>query len=109
MEEKKGVLNGLFGFFSKGWEVNEKPTNARCEAYTSQINNAQEQLKKKDLSKKERKFFKKEKEQGLEGLHCLDVENKEFIIKAICGVGFACLAFVKVASVIQENQKMIGN
>lgn len=109
MEEKKSIVSGLFGFFNKGWEVNDKPTNARCEAYTNQINNAQEQLKRKDLSKKERKFFKKEKDQGLDGLHYLDLENKEFIIKAICGVGFACLAFAKAASVIQGNHKMIEN
>ena len=109
MEDKKSVVSGLFGFFNKGWEVNEKPTNARCEAYTNQINNAQEQLKRKNLSRKERKFFKREKEQGFNELHCLDVENKEFIVKVICGVGFACLAIAKAASVIQGNHKMIEN
>lgn len=59
MEEQKSVFSGLVNFFHRGWDVNEGLTNARCEAYTSQISNAQEQLNRKDLSKKIENFSRK--------------------------------------------------
>ena len=109
MEEQKSVFSGLVDFFHRGWDVNEGLTNARCEAYTSQISNAQEQLNRKDLSKKDRKFFKKEKLQALDGLHNLDIENKDFILKLLFGAGFACLAFAKLTSAIQGNHSISEN
>lgn len=104
MENNKGILDGLFGFFNKGWEVNEGPTKARCDAYTSQAQEAQSRMNQEGISIKEKKFYRKERNRALEQLHIVDIENKDFIVKVICGVGFACLAFSKILDILKNEE-----
>ena len=57
MENNKGILDGLFGFLNKGWEVNDGPTKARCDAYTSQAQEAQNRMNQEGIPIKEKKFY----------------------------------------------------
>lgn len=103
MEEKKGMLDGLFNFLNGAWLVNEGPTKARCDAYNEQLREANEQIKREDLSPKQKRYYKKEKKRAMNGLHEVDVENKDFIAKVICGVGFGFLAFASAVHAIKGN------
>ena len=103
MENNKGILDGLFAFLNKGWEANEGPTKARCDVYTTQAQEAQNKMNQEGIPIKEKKFYKKERNRALEQLHIADVENKDFIVKVICGVGFACLAFTKAVTTLQKK------
>ena len=103
MENNKGILDGLFGFLNKGWEANEGPTKARYDAYNEQLREANEQIKREDLSPKQKRYYKKEKKRAMNGLHEVDVENKDFIAKVICGVWFGFLAFATSVQAIKGN------
>ena len=91
-------LGSLSSFFIRGWEQNLTPTKIRCNVLQSQVFDASEQLKRNDLTKKERKYYKKEKQRGIDGICEADESNKEFIVKALCSIGIAVIGFHKLSN-----------
>ena len=104
MKENKGVFDGLFNFLNGAWLVNDGPTKARCKIYSEQLIEANEQIKRDDISSKQKRYYKKEKKRAMNNLHELDLENKDFITKIICGVGLSFLAVTTVIQTIKFNQ-----
>ena len=54
MKENKVFLDGLFNFFNGAWLVNEGPTKERCKIYSEQLVEANEQIKRDDISAKQK-------------------------------------------------------
>lgn len=47
------------------------------------------------------------KKRAMNGLHEVDVENKDFIAKVICGAGFVFLAFATAVQAIKGEQALL--
>ena len=88
---KGGIFDSIMNFFGKGWSYVGNPSQARCDAYEQQINYAQQQITRDDLSRKEKKFWKKERNNGMRGLADVHNKNNETFIKVICAVGAGLL------------------
>ena len=101
--KKTGLIEAIGSIFKKGWEANEYPTKTRTDVYVEQIKNADEKLEDKTLCKKERKFYKRQKERALLGLDMVDYENKNFINKALFSIAVASVAIYKTAELIKNS------
>ena len=58
---RTSAWSSIANFLSKGWETIIGPSNARCKAYCNQAEVAQEKMQNDKLSRKERKFWSKQK------------------------------------------------
>ena len=101
--KRPGLIEAIGSIFKKGWEANDYPTRTRTDIYVEQIKNADDKLEDKSLSKKERKFYKKQKERALLGLDMVDYENKNFINKALFSIAIASVAVYKTAELIKNS------
>ena len=81
------VVNSAASFLSKGWEIITGPSKARCEMYSSQACFAQENMRKENISKRERKFWARQNEKAMDGLAEVHHTNSDTFIGAICAVG----------------------
>ena len=88
---KSSVINSIANFLSKGWETINIPSSARCEAYSAQANHAQEEMRKDNISKKDRKFWSKQNDKAMNGLAEVHHTNSETFVKAICAIGAGLL------------------
>ena len=89
--QNKGVFNSIVSFLGRGWDYVTTPSKSRCNAYEQQIDYAQEQMKREDLSRKDKKFWRKERNAGMNGLAEVHNSNNETFIKVICAVGAGLL------------------
>ena len=99
---KKSWLGSLFNFLTPGWTHIETPSKARCNAYEQQVDYAQEQLKRDNLSRKDKKFWKKERNAGLNGLADVHYANNDTFVKVICAIGAGLLIGNKL---LNSNKK----
>lgn len=90
------IINGITSFLSKGWDIISLPSKFRCDAYSSQVEYANNQLQKDGISRKERKFWAKLSEKALDGLADVHKTNSDTFIKAICAIGAGLLIGHKV-------------
>ena len=90
------IINGITSFLSKGWELMTVPSNARCDAYSSQASYAQTQMHKDGISRKERKFWVKQNDRAMNGLAEVQNTNSETFIKSICAIGAGLLIGQKI-------------
>jgi len=88
---KFSIINSIANFLSKGWETITTPSTARCEAYSSQANYAQEEMRKDNISKKDRKFWSKQNDKAMNGLAEVHHTNSETFVKAICAIAAGLL------------------
>lgn len=84
-------IGAVVNFFNRGWDYVIGPSKARTSAYEQQIDYAQEQMKRDDLSRKDKKFWKKERNSGLNGLANVHNTNNETFVRVICAVGMGLL------------------
>ena len=84
---RKERVSSLFGFLIPGWAHIDTPSKARCNAYERQVDYAQEQLKRDNLSRKDKKFWRKERNAGMNGLADVHNSNNETFVKIIWAVG----------------------
>ena len=82
---------GFWAFLTRGWDYITKPSDVRCDIYKSQFEQADSEAKKENISKKEKKYWRKEKEKAINGLGTVHRENSETFIKAICAIGAGLL------------------
>ena len=82
---------GFWSFLTRGWDYITKPSDVRCDIYKSQFEQADSEAKKENISKKEKKYWRKEKEKAINGLGTVHRENSETFIKAICAIGAGLL------------------
>lgn len=99
---KKSWLGSMFNFLTPGWTHIDTPSKARCNAYEQQVDYAQEQLKRDDLSRKDKKFWKKERNAALNGLADVHYTNNDTFIKVICAIGTGLLIGNKL---LNSNKK----
>lgn len=99
---KKSWLGSLFGFLTPGWAHVDTPSKARCNAYGQQAEYAQEQLKRDDLSRKDKKFWKKERNAAMNGLADVHYTNNDTFVKVICALGAGLLIGNKL---LNSNKK----
>lgn len=85
------IINGITNFLSKGWDLITTPSNARCEAYSSQASYAQEQMRKDGITRKERKYWTKQNDRAMNGLAEIQNTNSETFVKTICAIGAGLL------------------
>lgn len=81
------AINAVTSFLSRGWETINSPTKARCEAYSSQASYAQEQMRKENVSRRERKYWSKQSDKAMNGLADVHNTNSDTFIKLVCAVG----------------------
>ncbi len=84
-------IASITNFLSKGWEMIASSSSARCEAYSAQANYAQEEMKKDNISRKDRRFWAKQKDKAMNGLAEIHRTNSETFVKAICAIGAGLL------------------
>ena len=89
--------------FLKGWDANEYTTKKLCEVYIEQIQICNEKLRSDNISKKERKFYNKQKEKAIEGLEYADYTNKIFIAKVFSNIVLSLVSIYKVLEVIKKT------
>ena len=82
---------GFWSFLTRGWDYVTKPSDARCDIYKAQFEEADSEAKKEDISKKDKKYWRKQKEKAINGLDAVHRENNETFIKAICAIGAGLL------------------
>ena len=97
-KQNKGIIGSVVNFLGRGWDYVIGPSKSRCNAYEQQIDYAQEQMKREDLSRKDKKFWKKERNAGMNGLADVHNSNNETFIKVICAVGAGLLIGNKLLS-----------
>jgi len=85
------VVNGVTSFLSKGWELISGPTKARCDAYTSQSTYAQEQMRKSDVSRRDRRYWAKQNNKAMNGLTEVHNKNSDTFVGAIFAIGAGLL------------------
>ena len=96
---KKLGGGSLFGFLNSGWGYVGTPSKSRCDAYEKQFNYAQEQMQRDDLSRKEKKFWRKERNAAMAGFADVHNKNHEFV------KGLACVLVVGAVAYINLNKK----
>lgn len=90
-ENSTGIIGSIANFLGRGWDYVICPSKSRCSAYEKQIDYAQEQMKRDDLSRKDKKFWRKERNAGMNGLADVHHSNNETFIRVICAVGAGLL------------------
>lgn len=90
-EKTTGIFGSIANFLGCGWDYVTAPSKSRCVAYEQQIDYAQEQLKRSDLSRKDKKFWRKERNAGMNGLAEVHNSNNETFVRIICGIGASLL------------------
>ena len=88
---KPGIWSNLISFASKGWEIITTPSDAQCKSYYNQAEVAQEQMLKKDLSRKERRFWSKERDKAMNGLANVHETNSDTFVKSLMALGLGLL------------------
>lgn len=88
---RTSAWSNIANFLSKGWETIIGPSNARCKAYSSQAEVAQEKMQNDKLSRRERKFWSKQNDKAMDGLADVHRTNSDTFVKAICAVGAGLL------------------
>lgn len=76
---------GFWSFLTRGWDYITKSSDLRCDIYKAQFEQAESE------TKKEKKYWRKEKEKAINGLGTVHRENSETFIKAICAIGAGLL------------------
>ena len=99
---KPGIVETVATIFKRGWDANENPTKARTDNYVEQIKKADEKIEDKTLSRRERRYYKKQKERATYGLDIVDYENKNFINKAFFSVAVAAVAVYKTVEIARK-------
>ena len=88
---RSSIVSSIADLLSKGWETIVVPSNARCEAYSTQAKFAQEKMCQYSISRRERKFWVRENDKAMDGLADVHNTNGGIFIKAICAVGVGLL------------------
>ena len=103
MKEQKGnapkFVGTVVNFLNRGWDYVIGPSKARCNAYSSQINYAQQQMRRDNLSRKEKRFWRRERDDGMNGLASVHATNNDTFVKLVA-VGAGLLFII----VIQKNK-----
>lgn len=81
------IVSGVTSFLSKGWDLIANPTKARCDAYSSQSTYAQEQMRKADVSKRDRRYWTKQNNKAMNGLAEVHKKNSETFASALVAIG----------------------
>ena len=89
------ITNSIFG---KGWETVSAPSNARCKIYSEQAEYAQDELKKENLSRRDRRFWRKEQDKAMKGLADVHYTNCDHFVALVCGIGVTLLVVKKLFS-----------
>ena len=90
---------GFWSFLTRGWDYIIKPSDIRCDIYKTQFEQADSEAKKENISKKEKKYWRKEKEKAINGLGAIHRENSEGFVKIICALGAGLLIGNKLLNV----------
>lgn len=85
------IVSGVTSFLSKGWDLIATPTKARCDAYSSQSTYAQEQMRKANVSKRDRKYWTKQNNKAMNGLAEVHNKNSDTFVSAIFAIGAGLL------------------
>ena len=101
-ENSTGFFGTIVNFLGRGWEYVTTPSKSRCVAYEQQVDYAQEQLKRDDLSRKDKKFWKKERNAAMNGLADVHYTNNDTFVKVICALGAGLLIGNKL---LNSNKK----
>lgn len=80
-------MNNVRKTFSEMFSSNESISKERQSIYKEEINTINEKLEDENLSKRERRRLKKEKQRAVDGLEKMDDENKNFILKGLLCIG----------------------
>lgn len=89
----------FWSFLTRGWDYITKPSDIRCDIYKTQFAQADSEAKKEDISKIEKKYWRKEKEKAINGLGSIHRENSESFVKIICALGAGLLIGNKLLNV----------
>lgn len=93
-------IGSVFGFLGrvidKGWEYVNGPSKTLCDEYSSQAQQAQEKMGQADISRRERRFWRKERNSAIAGISNVHRENNDTFVKVICGIGVSAIAFLKL-------------
>ena len=103
VENKRTIFDSIGSVLKRGWEANDHPTISRTNVYVDQINRAQEKIEDTSISKKERKYYIRQKQRGLNGLDQADYENKAFISKTVFHIAIAAVAIYQTAKIINNK------
>ena len=95
------ILNSIAGIFNKGWDQNDSTTKTVSDVYVEQIKQADEKLKDTSLNKKDRKYYRRQKERNIDNLQMLDFSNKQFIAKCFVNIGVSALAVYKIINCVK--------
>lgn len=93
-------MSSVFGFLGrvidKGWEYVNGPSKTLCEEYSSQAQHAQEKMGQEDISRRERRFWRKERNSAISGISNVHRENNDTFVRVIFGIGVSAIAFLKL-------------
>lgn len=92
------VVSSVTSFLSRGWETITGPSKTRCEIYSSQAQQAQMNMSKENISKRERKFWAYQNDKALNGLAEVHHTNGDIFVGAICAVWAGLLIGCKLLS-----------
>lgn len=105
--DKDNVLSSLFnsiaGIFNKGWDQNENSTKTISDIYAEQIKIAEDKLNDPAINKKDRKYYRRQKERNIDNLQLLDYSNKQFISKCFVNIGVSALLVYKIINCINSK------
>ena len=90
------AVQSISNFLSKGWETITGPIKARCDIYVNQAEQAQVEMRKENISRKERKFWAKQNDKAQNGLAEVHALNSDTFVKAIAAVGAGLLIGFKL-------------
>ncbi len=97
------IFNSIAGIFNKGWDQNDATTKTVSDIYVEQIKIADDKLNDPAITKKDRKYFRRQKERNIDNLQLLDYSNKQFIAKCFVSIGVSALAVYKVINCIKNK------
>lgn len=95
------IFNSIAGIFNKGWDQNDSTTKTVSNVYVEQIKQADDKLNDPSINKKDRKYYRRQKERNIENLQLLDISNKQFIAKCFVNIGVSALAVYKIINSIK--------
>ena len=84
--------------FNRGWDTVSAPSNARCEIYSEQAKFAESELRKDNLSRKDRRFWKKQHDKAMKGLADVHYTNCNHFVALVCGIGASLLVVNRLFS-----------
>ena len=91
-----GFSNVMGTFTEKGLELISIPTMVRSDVYKDMINTAQNEMRRSNITKKERKQWRRQQDKALEGLADVHQRNCDTIIRCFTVVCLAILAGYKI-------------